>query len=197
MADFLASFDFGAGDESATNDPTCASLDELQVRLQEIILKKTTETRAEHISTPLDIASAAQFVISTDRRSGGQEGIDGSTAPEPEGEVQTRIVTASEALRHEPSDEPVVQRAVAEQIVFATGAVDQSTWVPHDMELEPEGWTLTYICDASLQHWKSRTKPLPKSIPHCSRKDIDPTIVSRLPLYSATQLRDIDLTVAP
>lgn len=166
MADFLASFNFGANDEYAQDGDACASVDDIQQRLRGLIDAKTTDTRAEHVSATLDIAGTAEFTVTT-----GQAHVDDMQNVDPllaggepmdidngmEGQ-EIKVYTGMEALRNQPSQAPIVQQAVAEAIAMAAGVEDKSSWALHSCELGHNGWDFTFICEASLQHWKEQHK---------------------------------------
>ncbi|KJZ78049.1 hypothetical protein HIM_02686 [Hirsutella minnesotensis 3608] len=64
MADFLASFNFGAEDAALPKSSSCASIEELQLRLHDVLSDKSTPTRAQHVATTLDLGEAAQLAVS-------------------------------------------------------------------------------------------------------------------------------------
>ena len=64
MADFLAGFNLGADDAAQSKTSACSSTDELQLRLRETLDEKSTATRAEHVTTTLDISANAQLSLS-------------------------------------------------------------------------------------------------------------------------------------
>jgi hypothetical protein len=186
MADFLASFDFGAGDDHAPDSGACVSIDSLQIRLRGLIDAKTTDTRAEHIGAAVDLAEKIEFVITPAQ---ARNDVPNNVDPSLSGEAmdideaigsQSKVHTALEVLRNQPSQEPVVQQAVAEQIAMAVGVEDKSTWALQSCELASHGWDFTFICEASLQHWKAQHEGQTLAVVgDYSKKEPDPVLSSR------------------
>ncbi|KAK9436838.1 Zn(2)-C6 fungal-type DNA-binding domain protein [Metarhizium brunneum] len=186
MADFLASFNFGTDNEVAPNDGACASLDHLQGRLRALIEAKTTATRAEHVNTTVDVAGTAEFAV--DLTQGDKDNMNnvdpllsgGAEDTDRRHEGQTHVYTAMDVLRDQPSQAPVVQKAVAEQIARAAGVEDKSVWVLHSFDSAAHGWDFTFICEQSVQHWKAQNEGKTKDIVgEYTKKEPDPVLMSR------------------
>lgn len=160
MADFLASFNFGAAEDEPVRDEAYASLEEVQARFRELFLGRVTETRAEHIRTTLEIGSATQFTIY-----GGQgENVDPGLGQ----------VSAREALVSQPQSNPTVQKTVSQEILNAIGAVDRSAWSIADEVRNTQGWVLTYCCSQSWQQWARPGKTAQKhAVLDYSQKELD------------------------
>lgn len=160
MADFLASFNFGAAEDEPLRDEAYASLDQVQARFRELFLGRVTETRAEHIRTTLDIGPATQFTIY-----GGQgENVDPSLGQ----------VSAREVLVSQPHSNPTVQKAVSQEILIAIGAVDRSAWSIADEMRNTQGWVLTYYCSQSWQQWARPGRTAQKhAVLDYSHKELD------------------------
>ncbi|KAM3515270.1 hypothetical protein MY11210_001163 [Beauveria gryllotalpidicola] len=141
MADFLASFKFGAAeDDEPVRVEACASLDEVQCRFRDGYEGKVTETRAEHMRISIDIGPSTQFTVF---ESHGDDNVDPSLSR----------VSARDALVSQPQQTPTTQRAVAREILNAIGEIDSSTWSIIDEERKAQGWVLTYVCNHSWKQW--------------------------------------------
>lgn len=160
MADFLASFNFGAAEEEPTRDEACASLDEVQFRFRDVFDGKVTETRADHMKISIEIGPATQFTIF----GGHGDDIDPSLSR----------VTAREALVSQPQQNPTTQRAVSREILNAVGSIDGSTWSVVDESRKTQGWVLTYVCNHSWQQWTRHGKAAQThAILDYSQKELD------------------------
>ncbi|KAK2595967.1 hypothetical protein QQS21_006497 [Conoideocrella luteorostrata] len=189
MADFLASFNFGADDDFAPRSNACKSVGELQQRLQKSVDEKTTKTRAERVTTRLEIAGTAEFIVTLTQARKHDAGIVDpalsggdpmEVQPTNENESQTCVFTALELIRKQPSAAPAVQEVVAEQIVEAASAADKSTWVLHQSEMTPSGWTFTFLCEESTKLWNFRnTGKKTAIVGDYKKKDPDPIQMNR------------------
>ncbi|KYK59612.1 hypothetical protein DCS_00744 [Drechmeria coniospora] len=191
MADFLASFNFGAPDAVPSKPSSCVSVDELQTRLHTILEEQTTPTRAEHISTTLDISATAQISLHVPQNE--NEVLDDLNNVDPSlggiwtcgvataSEGQTvRVVNATDVLSNQHQDDPFPQQAVARHIVATVGATDGRSWVMRDMSRGPEGWSFSYLCKDSVQQWNRQNKEKAKLvIGDYTNKVPDPAAMSR------------------
>lgn len=186
MADFLATFNFAAETQAPPSDREVNSVEDLQSRLVVALQAKTTPTRAEHVSLALELRSTARFTIAlSDGDNRALEGLDtidpslGGLSSSQGG--ATRTVTANETLMNQ-SDNPVLQRSVAKVILGAVSATDASTWMLRDLTRGSQGWTFTYICKDSHQHWNSQTAKNPPQaiIGEYSLQDPDPVLMGKL-----------------
>ncbi|PHH73729.1 hypothetical protein CDD82_5308 [Ophiocordyceps australis] len=193
MADFLASFGFGAQpDEAQSAPPACGSIEELQLRLGQIVAEKATDQRAEHVATTLHLGSDAQITLSLsatengmleglnnlDPCLGGLASVDQGT--DSSGEHTMRVVTAADVLCNQPLDKPILQTAVAKNIVSAIGTADGCEWLLREMSRASPGWIFTYICKDSCQQWTRQNKN--KAVPiigDYTQRDGDQTLMSR------------------
>ncbi|KAG6228773.1 hypothetical protein E4U34_003957 [Claviceps purpurea] len=189
MADFLASFNFGAQNDLRQDDGACLSVAELEERLRNTIREKKTEVRAERINNVFNIAGTVEFTINatqTQTPNNGPVAIDPMLrGAEPmdvdmENQSQSRIYTALSILRSQPSSNPSVQQAVATQIVAAASAADSSSWILHHTELTTIGWTFTYLCEGSTTVWNMRNQRKVRVIVgDFSKRDPNPLLMSR------------------
>ncbi|KAG6116107.1 hypothetical protein E4U13_002137 [Claviceps humidiphila] len=189
MADFLASFNFGAQNDLRRDDGACLSVAELEERLRNTIQEKKTEVRAERINNVFNIAGTAEFTINatqTQTPNNGLVAIDPMLqGAEPmdvdmEFQAQSVIYTALSILRSQPSSNPSIQQAVATQIVAAASAADSSSWILHHTELTTMGWTFTYLCEGSTTIWNMRNQHKVKVIVgDFSKRDPNPLLMSR------------------
>lgn len=191
MSDFLASFNLGPDNPPPVNSGQFASVDELQLHLRGVLEQKTTEKRAEHVAVTLELRNTVQFALTLsesendalegrnqiDPSLGGQR--SGSMSVDPAGQT-TRVVVANEALMNQPEN-PVLQRTVAKHLIGIVSAVDGSNWVLRDLSRGAQGWTFTYICKDSLQHWTRQTSKLPTKavIGEYSHREPDPVLMGR------------------
>ncbi|KAG6166959.1 hypothetical protein E4U11_007664 [Claviceps purpurea] len=189
MADFLASFNFGAQNDLRQDDGACLSVAELEERLRNTIREKKTEVRAERINNVFNIAGTVEFTINatqTQTPNNGPVAIDPMLrGAEPmdvdmDNQAQSRIYTALSILRSQPSSNPSVQQAVATQIVAAASAADSSSWILHHTELTTIGWTFTYLCEGSTTVWNMRNQRKVRVIVgDFSKRDPNPLLMSR------------------
>ncbi|OAA80877.1 Fungal transcriptional regulatory protein [Akanthomyces lecanii RCEF 1005] len=160
MADFLASFNFGAAEEEPTREEACASLDEVQSRFRDVFEGKVTETRAEHMKISIDIGPSTQFTIF---------GGDGNNV-----DPSLSRITAREALVSQPQQNPITQRAVSQEILNALSNIDGSTWSGIDELRKAQGWVLAYVCNHSWQQWTRHGKAAQThAILDYSQKELD------------------------
>ncbi|KAI5463086.1 hypothetical protein BGZ63DRAFT_402426 [Mariannaea sp. PMI_226] len=187
MADFLASFNFDAQPALASNDPSCSSIEDLQLHLRRILEAKTTPSRAEHISIALELKASVQFHLSLPRpnngASAGLNDADPSSISDPTSHGQTerqglQDVGANEAVMNQPPNDPVLQTSISKHIVTALESVDSSDWTARSICREANGWTFTYLCKSSFQVWNHQNG---KSLSKCiigeySQREPDPIL---------------------
>lgn len=193
MTDFLASFNFGAEKQPPRSDREVANVQELQSRVLVALQDKVTPTRAEHVALALELRASVCFTVGvSDGENRALEGLDtidpslgglsnGGAVEDASGQA-SRVITANEALMSQ-SENPVLQRAVAKHIIEAVSGADGSTWVVRDMSRGSQGWSFTYICKDSHQHWtrqNSKNTGL-AVIGEYSFRDADPTLMGRAP----------------
>ena len=193
MADFLSSFNLGTADPAPSNSGQCAWVDELSLRLRDVLAQKTTETRAEHVSLTLELRNSVQFTLNlSDSENAALEGLgtidpslggvrSASASVDPESGQPTRVVDANHALMNQ-SDNPVLQRTVAKHILGAISATDGSNWNLRDLSRGAQGWKFTYICRDSLQHWSRQHAKQPAQTVLCeySMREPDPNLMSTI-----------------
>lgn len=140
--------------DTGRGNHVCNSVQDMQTRLQNLLASKSSDTRAEHASFTFELRYNTVFHLGADAENGSPEG----------GAAQaiTRSVNASETIQNQPSDDPVLQRAVAKHIVNAMGLIDSSSWVVRQVSRDARGWTFTYICKDSLQAWTRTNAKLPE-----------------------------------
>ncbi|PMB71193.1 hypothetical protein BM221_003660 [Beauveria bassiana] len=162
MADFLASFKFGAAeDDEPVRVEACASLDEVQSRFRDGYEGKVTETRAEHMIISIDIGPSTQFTIFD---SHGDDNVDPSLSR----------ISARDALVSQPQQNPTTQRAVAREILNAIGEIDSSTWSIIEEERKAQGWFITFVCNHSWKQWtRHDTAAQAPPILEYSHKELD------------------------
>lgn len=131
----------------------CTSIDDLQRQLHHIVSAKSSDTRAEHVSLSFEFRYNTTFHLAAESEDGVADGADPANQPDGQQPV-TRTVSASETVQNQPSDDPVLQRAVAKHIVSTTGRVDGSSWNVRQVSRNSQGWTFTYLCKHSMQSWK-------------------------------------------
>lgn len=188
--DFLASFGLGGNEAAPVEDDKYESVEALALHLRGLLEDKTTPTKAEHVTTVLEMRSTAQFHLSLSESENEaftkSTGIDptmggtssASTSVDPAGQT-VRTISANDTLRNQ-SDNPFLQRTVAKHILDVLGATDRSQWVLRDLSRGQHGWSFTYICKDSLQEW-TRQNPKSKSsavIGEYSQKDPDKVLAS-------------------
>lgn len=192
MADFLSSFNFGAKAPAPSNNGQCTSVEDMQARLRGALDAKTTDTRAEHVSLTFELRNTTQFTISIsdtdDDAIEGLEDIDPSlgglasttVASNPLTGHTSRLVRADDTLMNQ-SDNPLLQRTVAKHTLAAVSHTDTSNWALRDLSRSPQGWTFSYLCKDSYQHWRRQnSKNPPKAIiAEYTMRDPDPVLMSR------------------
>jgi ATP-dependent DNA helicase 2 subunit 1 len=195
MADFLSSFGLGADNSAPVASGHCNSVDELALHLRDALFpaNKTSETKVEHVAVTLELRNTVQFHLSlsesenealeglnnVDPSLGGVRSASLSVDPVGGQGQATRVVAANETLMKQ-SDNPVLQRTVAKHILGAVSAVDGSNWTIRDLSRGQQGWTFTYICRDSLQHWTRHNAKNPNKAIICeySQREPDPNLMS-------------------
>lgn len=200
MADFLSSFNLGPETAAPSNSTACESTDELRLRLHSVLDAKTTPTRAEHVSTTLELRSSAQFTLNlSDSENDALEGLSNidpslgavrsaTISAENGGAQPVRVVTANETLMSQPENDPVLQRSVAKLIISAVSTADGSAWTLRQVSRATQGWTFTYVCKDSVQQWrrqhsKSQVKAI---IGEYSMSEPNPTVASECSAFDPT-----------
>ncbi|KAH7327946.1 hypothetical protein B0I35DRAFT_4749 [Stachybotrys elegans] len=190
MVDFLASFNFGAETAAPATTSTCASVDELKQQLQDLTSAKVTETRAEHVTTTLELGAAALVSLNLSEsenqamehlasESAGGRRFVGAGIAQSNGTF-LRTLNVSDCLFDQPHDDPVLQKHVGKHIVEALGAVDQSAWAVREMTRTSQGWYFVYACKDSHQMWKrQRPKGSKSVIGEYSLKEPDADLMGR------------------
>ncbi|KAI1376233.1 hypothetical protein F4677DRAFT_454504 [Hypoxylon crocopeplum] len=129
----------------------CVSVQEVQDRLYNLLTSKSSDTRAEHASFTFELRYNVVFNLNADAENDSAEGV---VNPSQSQQLPvTRSVNASETVQNQPSDDPVLQQAVAKHIVSALGTIDSSSWMIRKVSKGAEGWTFTYMCRGSLEVW--------------------------------------------
>lgn len=133
----------------------CGSIDDLQGQLHHFLLSKSSDTRAEHASLTFELRYNVVFHINTDSDNGRSDSAEpAQSQPPPSQQPEaTRPVAASETIQDQPSDDPILQKAVAKHIIGKISMVDGSTWNVRQVARGAQGWTFTYICKDSHQAW--------------------------------------------
>ncbi|KAI3329422.1 hypothetical protein HD806DRAFT_285809 [Xylariaceae sp. AK1471] len=157
----------------------CSSVQDLQGQLHQLIAAKTTETRAEHSSITFELLSHTTFHLTGDFENGA---VDGTDPAQSQQLPITRTVIASETVQNQPTDDPVLQKAVAKHISSTIGVVDSSAWTVREVTRGAQGWQFTYICKDSLQAWnranaKNPARPVIGS--YSGSGSLDPINLSR------------------
>ncbi|KAI2615660.1 hypothetical protein GGR54DRAFT_632067 [Hypoxylon sp. NC1633] len=160
--------------DSTRGNSVCTSVQDIQDKLHGLLVSKSSDTRAEHASSTFELRYNTIFHLTADAEDG--------TADASQQQPITRSVTASETIQNQPSDDPIIQRAVAKHIVGAMGIIDSSSWIVRQVARDAQGWTFTYICKDSLQAWnranaKNAEKPAIAS--YSGPGGLDPTNASR------------------
>lgn len=195
MADFLSSFGLGADSSGPVASGLCNSVDELALQLRDALFpaNKTSETKVEHVALTLELRNTVQFHLSlsesenealeglnnVDPSLGGVRSASLSVDPAGGQGQATRVVAANETLMKQP-DNPVLQRTVAKHILGAVSAIDGRNWTIRDLSRGQQGWTFTYICRDSLQHWTRHNAKNPSRAIICeySQREPDSNLMS-------------------
>ncbi|OTA69327.1 hypothetical protein K449DRAFT_396668 [Hypoxylon sp. EC38] len=167
--------------DSPRGNYVCSSIQEVQDKLHHSLVSKASNTRAEHTSITFELRHNSVFHLNEDAENGSP---DGATEPDGQSPQQpiARPVNVSETVQNQPSDNPVLQRAVAKHIVSAMGIVESSTWTVRNVSKDAQGWTFTYICKDSLQAWnRANAKNAGKAAigSYSGPGSLDPTNASR------------------
>ncbi|RDA95249.1 hypothetical protein CP533_1883 [Ophiocordyceps camponoti-saundersi (nom. inval.)] len=193
MADFLASFNLGSDDGAQQPQSACASIDDLQLRLQELLLSSgTTAERVNHVCANLEISANAQLTVSlSPAENSVLEGLSNldpslgglnssSVAADNQGELTMRSLRATDALKNQPEDDPVLQRAIANLIVSTVSNTDGSSWAMDGMSLSDGGWNFAYLCMESSHHWDLLSKGKTRNVVgDYTLREPDPILMSR------------------
>ncbi|KAI6382423.1 hypothetical protein MCOR25_000719 [Pyricularia grisea] len=165
----MDAFAFLNDDAAAGSHHVCYSTDDIRKQLDEILLPKTSETKAEHVDAKFKFPSTAHFLVVVNEAEnaalesaaslvGGARPFAGhnqTVLALGNGQYQ-RQITTHDALVNQPQDDPVLQRAVAKQIAGALSSPGEvtSSWNVRTITRASSGWTFEYICKDSLQVWK-------------------------------------------
>jgi hypothetical protein len=192
MADFLASFNFREEEPGGLDSRACACVEELQLRLRDLFNGKVTTTRAERVATRLDLAATAELTLGVSE--GENDVLEGLSTLDPslggalstsiptdaDGGQSARVVLVGDALMNQPPDEPVLQSSIAKHVVDGVSQVDGSEWTVRESSRGAHGWTFSYICKGSMQHWQRQNNGQPKMlVADYSHKEIDPVSSSK------------------
>ncbi|KAH9897172.1 hypothetical protein F4778DRAFT_744641 [Xylariomycetidae sp. FL2044] len=128
---------------------TCSSVDDLQLQLRDLVSSKSSDTRAEHGAFTFELRYSTDFHLTADP----DNAADNADSAQSQQAPITRTVSAMETIQNQPSDDPVLQKAVAKHIVDAIGATENSSWIVRSVSRGAQGWTFTYVCKDSLQAW--------------------------------------------
>lgn len=169
------------GLSTARSNVLCSSIEDLQGHLHQLLAAKTSDTRAEHISPSFELLSHTHFHLAPDPENGPADG----TALDPAQSQQppiARTVAASETVENQPTDDPILQKAVAKYISNAIGVVDGSAWTVRQVTRGAQGWQFSYICKDSLQAWNranAKNPERPVIGGYSSGAGLDPINLSR------------------
>ncbi|KAF4998358.1 hypothetical protein FGRMN_3238 [Fusarium graminum] len=193
MTDFLASFGLGAQSPAVSNNSQCDSVEELQIQMRSVLDAKATPTRAEHVSITIELRATVRFQLAVLELENGA--LDNSNSPGPslggaqsagmdggqDGAQLSRVVFANDTLMNQPQDDPALQRSVAKHIISMISSTDGSTWIVREVSRGTQGWSFTYLCRDSYQHWrhqnsKNSTKTV---VGEFSQREPDPVLHTR------------------
>ncbi|KAL2159955.1 hypothetical protein VTH06DRAFT_2088 [Thermothelomyces fergusii] len=159
------------------SNPTCCSLADLQAQLRDLVQSRVADTRAEHISVTFEIQATATFDIPVtgtehdllEKASNIDPSLGGTrsgAAPATNGNAgqPTRRVSAIDALINQPVDDPVLQTAIARQIISSVGEADSSNWAVRQVSRIEQSWTFAYICKNSWETWNRQASKTPAKI---------------------------------
>ncbi|CAG1961951.1 unnamed protein product [Fusarium graminearum] len=195
MADFLASLGFGGAQTTAvSNNSQCDSVEQLQNQLRGILDAKVTPTRAEHVAITTELRATVRFQLTASELENGNHdnpnnldpALGGAQSTEVNGDQDagqpSRVVFANDTIMNQPQDDPALQRSVAKHIISTISSADGSTWTVREVSRGAQGWTFTYLCKDSFQHWSRQTakNPLKTIVGEFSQREPDPTLHSKL-----------------
>ncbi|KAI1802789.1 hypothetical protein F4811DRAFT_554517 [Daldinia bambusicola] len=163
--------------DSTRGNVVCSSVQDVQDRLHRLLASRASDTRAEHASFTFELRHNAVFHLNADAENGHADPVE-----QPQQQQITRSVSAFETVQNQPTDDPVLQRAVAKHIVGALGTVDNSSWTVRKVSRDAQGWTFTYICKDSLQAWnRANAKNIEKHVigSYSGPGSLDPINASR------------------
>jgi len=145
-----------SGGSRGRGNVVCRTVEELQGQLDVAFRSKCSPGRAEHMSVACEFQSSSTFMLGANNEDPSQDPVlqlqDNGTS---------RRVTAVEAIEKQPSDDPVLQKAIAKHITGSITAVDGASWVAREVGRASQGWTFTYICKESMQAWTRATAKTP------------------------------------
>ncbi|KAI0117120.1 hypothetical protein F4814DRAFT_439631 [Daldinia grandis] len=167
--------------ESTRGNLVCSSVQDIQDRLHRLLASRSSDTRAEHASFTFELRHNVVFHLSPDAENAPPDGVIDPTEQSHHQPI-TQSVNAFETVQNQPSDDPILQRAVAKHIVGAMGTVDNSSWTVRKVSRDSQGWTFTYICKDSLQAWnRANAKNVEKHVigSYSGPGSLDPINASR------------------
>lgn len=143
MEAFLVSL--GAVGDAPAGNHVCGDAEDLQNQLRSLVASKSNDTRAEFTTTVFEFRYNTVFSIPVEHEAG-----DPVLQLQP---PSIRAVNASEAVVNQPTDDPALQRLVAEHIADTIASADGSAWNVRQVSRGAQGWVFAYQCKHSLQAW--------------------------------------------
>lgn len=137
----------GAGGDAPARNYTCGDAEDLQNQLRSLVASKSSDTRAEFITTAFEFCHNTVFGIPVEHEAASADPVLQLQPP------SIRAVNASEAVVNQPTDDPALQRLVAKHIADTIAAADGSVWNVRQVFRGAQGWVFTYQCKHSLQAW--------------------------------------------
>ncbi|KAI1335564.1 hypothetical protein F5Y15DRAFT_409009 [Xylariaceae sp. FL0016] len=145
-------------DSSSRSNQLCDSIQDLQSQLHNCLASNASETRAEHASLTFELRHNTSFHLTSENQNGEDNEVNLDQAQQ----AVTRIVTAYETVQNQPTNNPVLQKAVAKHLISAVGSIDSSSWTTRSVSRGAQGWSFSFICEKSLQAWNRAKSKSPK-----------------------------------
>lgn len=159
---------------ASQSNATCGSIVDLQTQLRDIIQSRVGDTHAEHTSVTFEMRATAVFEvpmtgIENEVLENGSDidpslgGTRSSAALAVGGNAvqRGRQVSAIDALIRQPVNDPVLQTAIARQIISSVGEVDSSNWTLRQILRTEQSWDFTYMCKDSWEAWNHQLSRTP------------------------------------
>lgn len=137
----------GAMGDAPARNHVCGDAEDLQNQLRSLVASKSSDTRAEFITTAFEFRYNTVFSIPVEHEPASEDPVLQLQPP------SIRAVNASEAVVNQPTDDPALQQLVAKHIADTIASADGSAWNVRQVSRGAQGWVFTYQCKHSLQAW--------------------------------------------
>ncbi|KAK4251502.1 hypothetical protein C7999DRAFT_27918 [Corynascus novoguineensis] len=138
---------------ASQSNATCGSIVDLQTQLRDIFQSRVADTHAEHTSVTFEIRATAVFEVP-------MTGIE-NEALENGSDIDPSLGGTRSSAALAPVNDPVLQTAIARQIISSVGEVDSSNWTLRQILRTEQSWNFAYMCKDSWEAWNHKLSRTP------------------------------------